>query len=178
MKKCFICGVLLSTAMGHAAAQDWSVQPVIGMKAQFGGDPLATIYYTDGTEQDLLAGQGIDFYAGVLLKQSPYSVKASLGYKYSSSMATNIDVAKTALPFNLTGRYDISSGFFVGGGLTHHFSPQLAIDTDTYTYESSLGYHLELGWEAISIGWTSVTYDESGAEFDASTFDVNLELVF
>ena len=178
MKKRFICGVLLSTAMGHAAAQDWSVQPLIGMKGQFGGDTLATIYYTDGTNQELKAGQGIDFYAGVLLKQSPYSVKASLGYKYSSSMATNIDVAKTSLPFNLTGRYDISSGFFVGGGLTHHFSPQLAIGDNTQTYDSSVGYHLELGWEAISIGWTAVTYEASGTEFDASTFDVNLELVF
>jgi hypothetical protein len=37
---------------------------------------------------------------------------------------------------------------------------------------------VEAGWKAISIGWTSMTYLSGATEIDASSFDINLELVF
>lgn len=161
-----------------ALASDWAIKPLIGLKAQYGGDTLFTIVYTDSTTQDINAGQGIDFYAGALAVSHPMSVKATIGYKYSTSMAENIDIAKTALPVNVTGRYNLSSGLFVGGGLTQHLNPQIRIDEAVAEFDPKLGYHVEAGWKAISIGWTSMTYLSGSTEIDASSFDVNLELVF
>jgi hypothetical protein len=175
MEKLILTALLLPT---FAMADGFQFNPVIGLKAQYGGDTLATIIYTDSTTQELAAGQGIDFYAGMLATKLPYQLKGTVGYKYSSSMASNIDVAKTALPVNLTGRYKLSNGLFAGGGLTLHLSPQLALDDVVAEYEASPGYHVEAGWNFISLGWTHMTYELGATSFDASSFDVNLEMAF
>lgn len=172
--------LLLSVLMMSvfASASDLTVKPLIGMKAQFGGDTLLTIVYTDSTTQDINAGNGIDFYAGVLAESAPFAVKASIGYKYSTSAATNIDVAKTAIPLNLTARYVTPSDVYVGAGLTQHLNPQLSVDDVVAEFDAAPGFHVEAGWKAISVGWTSMTYSIGNTEYDASSIDINLELVF
>ncbi len=177
MKRASLALALVAVS-GFGNAQEIKYQPVLGMKGQFGGDTLEVIPYTDGTSQDLNAGQGINFYGGMLATRAPYSVKATIGYKYSSSMASDIDVAKTAMPFELTARYNLANKVYFGGGLTQHFNPKLTIDDDSREYDASPGFHLEAGWGPISLGWTSMTYTYDSTDFDASSFDVNLELLF
>ncbi len=161
-----------------AGAEGLNVAPLVGLKAQFGGDSLATILYQDGSTQDLLAGQGIDFYVGAKAESYPFVAKGSLGFKYSSSMASNIDVAKTALPLQLTGRYMATPDIFVGAGLTMHLNPKLAIDEFVAEYDAAPGFHVEAGWRMVSVGWTHMTYTLGAIEFDASSVDINVEWVF
>jgi hypothetical protein len=169
---------LLTASSVSAVAQGLELKPLIGMRAQFGGDTLGTIYYTDGSDQKLKAGQGLEFYGGAILKSMPYAIKASIGFKYSSSQASNLDVEKTAWPLIMTGRFYPNNDFYLGAGFTQHLNPKLSIDSTTAEYDASLGYHFEAGWKWISLGWTSMNYAYNGNDFDASSFDINLEYVF
>lgn len=159
-------------------AEEWSAAPLIGLDAQFGGDSLATLQYTDGTDQELNAGNGLVFNGGVLVETpvTGLDLRAVIGWKYSSSMASNVDVSKTAFPIELTARYDIGSGLFVGGGLTRHLSPNLTIGNDSTDYESSTGFVLRAGWEFIVAGYSSLEYDSGSNTYDASSFNIGLEV--
>ena len=167
------------------AASSWAtagpVDVVYGMEAHFGdqGDTLAIIQYTDGTEQELKAGQGLVFYGGLRaeLPLTGMALQGTLGWKYSSSMASNIDVSKTAFPMEITGIYTLPGGAYFAGGLTSHFNPQLKLDDTTIEYEASTGFHLKGGWKWFSLGLTSITYEyaPTGAEFDASSVSVAVQ---
>lgn len=170
--------VLLALMPTLAAAEAWKTVPVVGLDGQFGGDTLVTINYDDGTDQDINAGNGIVFYAGALvdLPLDGLQLRSTLGFKYSTSQASNIDVAKTAWPLEAGLRYNFSGGWFAEGGIAHHLSPQLSIDNDTAEFDSSPGLNLKAGWRFITLGYTQLTYESGGEDYDASSFNVGLEL--
>lgn len=173
-----VMGLVVMMIPMSVMAEEWSAAPLIGLDAQFGGDTLITIMYEDGTEQDIKAGNGVVFNGGVLVETpvTGLDLRAVIGWKYSTSQATNIDVSKTAFPVELTARYEVGSGFFVGGGLTRHLSPNLTVDDDSFDFESSTGLVLRAGWEFIVVGYSSLDYDYESDTYDASSFNIGLEV--
>ncbi|WP_394170099.1 outer membrane beta-barrel protein [Saccharospirillum alexandrii] len=172
-----VLGLVLLSPLS-VIAEEWSAAPLLGLDAQFGGDTLITIQYEDGSDQDINAGNGLVFNGGVLVETpvTGLDLRAVVGWKYSTSMASNIDVTKTAFPVELTARYGVGSGFFVGGGLTHHLNPKLTVDDDSVDFDSSTGLVLRAGWEFIVVGYSSLDYDYESETYDASSFNIGLEV--
>lgn len=170
--------VLLALMPALATAEAWKTVPVIGLDGQFGGDTLVTITYDDGSDQDINAGNGLVFYGGALvdLPVDKLQLRSVLGFKYSTSQASNIDLAKTAWPIEVGLRYTIGDGWFVEGGLAHHLAPKLTIDDDTTEFDSAPGLNLKVGWYFITAGYTQMTYEANGNDFDASSFNVGLDI--
>lgn len=177
MKQLTGIAVFLSMA---ASAHAWQAKPYVNMDLQFGGDTLLYIQYTDGTDQEIKAGNGIVFNGGALVDTpvTGLQLRSTIGYKYSTSQATNVDIAKTAVPIEAGIRYQNAEGIFLEGGLVHHLSPTLSVDDDEVEFESGPGLNVKAGWRFISVGYSQMTYESNGEEFDASSFNIGLEWAF
>jgi len=179
MKK---ASVLLLLTPLFAIAEDWSITPLVGIEGQFGGDTIETIEYTDGTDQDILAGNGLVFYGGVLmdLPLDNAQLRSTLGFKYSTSAASNVDVSKIAWPLEVGLRYSLENGLFVEAGAVKHLAASYSSSGAGFNrddeYDTSIGLNLKAGWRFITLGYSQQTYETDSEEFDASSFNVGLEL--
>src|SRR5690349_25046459 len=62
---------------------------------EYGGDDIVTVSFKDGSKQDIKAGQGGTVAIGGYFKpeaSSPFSVRATLGYKFVRTAAKNADI--------------------------------------------------------------------------------------
>ena len=174
-----LIGILFIFSM-TASAHAWQAKPYVNMDAQFGGDTLLYIEYTDGTDQEIKAGNGIAFNGGVLVETpvTGLQLRSTFGYKYSTSQATNVDIAKTAIPVEVGVRYRTAEGLFLEGGLVHHMNPTLSVDDDDLEFDSDPGLNLKAGWQFISVGYSRLTYESNGESYDASSVNIGLEWAF
>src|SRR5579862_1578440 len=84
----FILGAMLAffPVVGHAV----TLRPLVGINAEFGGDRLLKVVYTDGSESDVNAGQGFSLFGGAAVEDfidlQPFSIdlQGTLGVKYAT----------------------------------------------------------------------------------------------
>jgi hypothetical protein len=144
------------------------------MDLDFGGDELATVYFEDDTTQSITAGQGLAISAGGYFRpveSSPFEIQASLGYKYTTTMASNADIHVSRTLLQLEALYRWPNGFYIGAGLMQHFSPELKGDgfLDDVTFNDATGFNTEIGWRWISLHYTNIKYShEFFEDVDAS----------
>jgi hypothetical protein len=147
---------------------------VIAGAGEFGGDPVATVTYTDGTSQDVNSGQGVSLAVGAELRpshNSPLALRATVGYKYVTTMAENADITLTRIPLEVIGAYEFDGGFWAGAGVVHHTSVRFKADELTVPFESATGPTVRVGWRWVAASYTALTYqDEQENEYDASSF--------
>jgi len=170
-----LSGAVMLAAASHAGAQDGSSDPgkrggfLAQLDADFGGDNVATVYFEDDSDQNLKAGQGLAISLGGWfrpIESSSFEVQASVGYKFSTTAASNADIGMQRVLLQLEGLYRWPNGFFLGGGLMQHMSPRL--DGDGFfpdvDFDDATGFNLELGWKWISLHYADITY--SSDEFE------------
>lgn len=173
--------VLLAFMPALAVADDWDIVPVVGMDVQFGGDTIQTIDYTDGSDQEIKAGNGLVFNAGALLDLplAGTQLRSTLGFKYSTSQAENVDVNKIAWPFEAGLRYSLDNGVFAEVGAVKHFAASYSASGAGYDrdedYDTSIGLNLKAGWRFITVGYSQQTYEYEDEEYDASSINIGLE---
>lgn len=141
--------------------------------AEFGGDAVATVLFTDGSEQDVNAGQGISLSVGRFYRPNagPYMLSAGLGYKYVTTKADNADITLTR--FVLDARVDrgLQNNLWIGAGPVLHVGTRLKTDGlgPNETYDPALGLNLRFGWKALSVTYTMMSYKgEFGGTYNAS----------
>lgn len=172
------CCCLSSTADAQRA-DTGGFTPMIEFSAGVGGDTLAELTFTDGSSQDINAGDGLTVSAGLIQRVSEkFRIKYTLGYKFSTSAAENLDVWKSVIPVDVLPFYQSGNHRF-GAGLTYHISPQLDIDDfGTVKFDDAPGFIVEYGYKAFSLAYTGVDYDINGASFDASNIMLRFALGF
>src|SRR5579859_1363282 len=101
---CLVFVWMILPTLAHAL----SFRPLIGLNAEFGGDRLLTVIYTDGSKSDVFAGQGFSVFGGAaaegLIDLNPITIdlQATLGVKYSTiSQASNANVDFFRFPAEL-----------------------------------------------------------------------------
>ena len=181
-----LLGAVMVAAASQASAQDGSSDPgkrggfLAQLDADFGGDNVATVYFEDDSDQDLKAGQGLAISLGGWfrpIESSSFELQASVGYKFSTTAASNADIGMQRMLLQLEGLYRWPNGFFVGGGLMQHMSPSLDGDGffPSVDFDDATGFNLELGWKWISLHYADVTYSSDEFEdVDASHVGVRL----
>lgn len=142
-----------------------------------GGDKILTVFFTDGSTQDVYAGQGGTFAAGFeyRLPRAPrVALGATLGYKFVTTAADNADISFTRIPIDLTARVDLNPAWWVAGGATFHTA--IEFDGDGFAPNASLpsatGVTAEIGWKWIGLTMTAITYDDGGSDLSATSAGV------
>jgi opacity protein-like surface antigen len=138
--------------------------------ADFGGDDLATVYFEDDDSQDITAGQGVTLSAGGYFRpiaDSTFEIDASLGYKYATTQAENADINVSRTVVQLGASYRWPNGFYLGGGLVEHFSPELNGDGffEDVQFDDATGFNVEIGWRWISVHYTDIEYTNDFLDF-------------
>jgi hypothetical protein len=179
---CALACVVLGGLAQPAWAADSSARFGFLVEAdiEYGGDDIITVSFTDGTDQDIKAGQGATVAAGGYFKpheSSPFSVRGTVGYKFVTTAASNADIGIDRTVFELVGNYEWPSGFWLGAGLTQHTGIEL--DGDGFgpnvDFDDATGFTAEVGWKWLSLSYTAIDYkDEFGGEWDAGSVGLAL----
>ncbi|MDQ8145024.1 MAG: hypothetical protein P3A29_07770 [Gemmatimonadota bacterium] len=171
-----LAGLLL--VAGRLSAQ---TTPATGVRfliegaVDMGGDRLVELEFTDGTTQDLAAGQGGTIGAGFVWRPAGMpraSLLATAGFKFVSNASENADIGITRFPLRLVGRYALNDAWSLGAGVIRHGAIKVNGDGffEDQTLTSNLGPTLELGWKAVALTYTALTYTgETGQTFDAGS---------
>ena len=177
------CSLLMLSCMplAHAENDGWGF--VLEADLEYGGDDLITVDFTDGSSQEIKAGQGVTLALGGHYRpvDSPFSVRSTLGYKYVTTKASNADISIGRTVIELVGNYLWDNGWWIGGGITHHSS--IKFDADGFgrdvSFDDATGPTLEAGWRWIALSYTMLDYKgEFGGEWDASSVGLKLTSKF
>jgi len=192
MKKFTAAGllVLASLAVTARAQEDPPADygPRIGFLGQidldYGGDDVATVYFEDDESQNVKAGQGLAISVGAYfrpIENSAFEIDASVGYKFSTTAASNADIGVERTMLQLGVAHHWPNGLYLGGGLVRNMGP--TVDGDGFfpdiDFDDSTGYNVEIGWKWIALHYTDMTYESDLYEdVDASHFGVRLTYRF
>jgi hypothetical protein len=146
---------------------------------EYGGDNLGTILYEDGSEQKMLSGQGATLAVGGQVRpsfDSPLALRATVGFKYQTTAATNANITFTRVPIEVVASYDLTDDVWAGAGYVRHTAVKfrgddIAPDED---FEDGNGATVELGWRWVALTYTAMKYtSEAGGEYNAGTFGLS-----
>jgi len=184
----------LVPVMGHAV----TVRPLLGINAEFGGDRILKVVYSDGSESDLDAGQGFSLFGGASLEDlidfQPFSidVQGTLGLKYATVQQAsngNIDFFRFPAELLVFGHW---RDLRVGAGPTYHFANSLSgsglLTGASIDFKDALGvvaqidYTFAKQWN-LGVRYTSISYEPATnnpgfQKTDASSFGVELGYFF
>lgn len=157
-------------ARKKSAGVEW----LVGLGADFGGEELGQLTYSDGSTASVYANKGIAFFFGVILpngRDSDFSTQLSLGYKLGGPRAINTDVTWSALPLEVIEYYRAGS-LRTGLGLSYQLNPQLSVNTPATSYvdkyNNALGFIAQIGWApvrehfSLDLRYTSIKFQGNG----------------
>jgi len=157
---------------------------LLQMDADFGGDEVATVVFEDDSDQDLTAGQGVTLSVGGYFRpveSSPFRIEGSVGYKFSTTAASNADIGMSRTLLQLGGAYEWPNGFYLGAGVVQHLGPKLDGDGffEDIDFDDATGFNFEIGWKWVALHYTQMTYESDFYEdVDASSIGVRLTYRF
>lgn len=129
---------------------------------EFGGDNLVKVFYTNGSTQDIRAGQGATLSAGVhyQVPGAPVDIAATVGYKFVRTAAYNTDLGVNRVVLKLTGTYELPRNFWVDAGPVWHTAVKLNGDgyVPDVNFDDAIGVTVGAGWRWFGISYTSIRY--------------------
>jgi hypothetical protein len=150
--------------------------------AEFGGDEVASVLFTNGSDQGVDAGQGVTLAIGMHYRPAGWDVDFSgtLGYKFVTTAASNADIGITRSVFQVLATYDPADSWWIAAGPVWHNG--VKFDADGYganiDFGSATGLTVQAGWKWIGLTYTNMEYTEiyRGREinYDASAIGLTL----
>jgi hypothetical protein len=172
-----------SHAQGYAERAG-RVGLVAEVDAEFGGDGVAVIYYTNGTNSTIRAGQGLNLAIGAHYRPVglPIDFAATAGYKFvgTEDRDSNIGLYRVVLKF--TGTYQLPNRFWVDLGPVFNTGTKLRAYgyAPDIPFDDSVGVTAGFGWRWVGVSYTSMKYKSSqlASDVDASNIGINLVYKF
>ncbi len=167
--------------------------PVFDIGYDFGGDKVGTVIYKDGSTQNINSGDGGIITGGAhlrLYKDSPFDIKATVGYKYTSSDASNVDVHLSRVTYELTPNVRLPYGIWAGAGIVHQSAINLYTGDfhEDLDFKDATGTNIELGWRSrtrrhvdygIAAVYTLINYQDSlGNKYNADSIGLRFTMNF
>lgn len=176
----------LSSSYTFAQSKDSSrsFRALIDFSAEFGGDPVAKVYFTNGDDQKVKAGQGVSIGIGgefTVPKVEKLKFRGWVGYKFLTTQADNANITLTRIPINVTSNWMITKDFRVGAGLAMQTGIKFKADGlgEDIDFNNSAGPLFEFAWKFIGIRYILMNYkDGAGKTYNANAFGVTLNFVF
>ncbi|PHR97958.1 MAG: hypothetical protein COA80_06325 [Leeuwenhoekiella sp.] len=189
MKSIFtLLSFLFLTNYGSLSAQQITAPGgakfLIEAGGEFGGEEILTVYFEEGGDQKMRAGQGGYVAVGGefhFKDLKSFMLRGSVGFKYVTTAADNANIRLTRFPINLLGYYKINEDFRLGAGLTTH--PLIRFKGDGFVPDadlsSGLGGRFEFGWRWVALTYTAINYkNEFDYSFSANSIGVAFSFTF
>jgi hypothetical protein len=164
-----LSAIILSSVPVYAI----SYKGLLGVGAEFGGDRLLSVTYSDGSTSDILAGQGLTLFGGVavsdLLAFGPIAIdlQGTVGVKYSTIQeATNANANFFRFPLELLA-YARWKGLRIGLGPAYHFANSFsgsgALAGYSFSLDNALGLTVQIDYLflrhwGVGARYTSISY--------------------
>lgn len=155
------------------------VRLLIAGTMEFGGDPVAEVYFTDGNTQSVKAGQGVSLGVGGQFQVPDLEkllFRATVGYKYVTTAADNAHIRLTRVPINLTANWMAFKNLRVGAGLANQQNIQFKSDGmgQDVKLKGSTGPMIELAYHGIGLTYTALNYkDQQNINYSANAVGVS-----
>jgi hypothetical protein len=151
---------------------------------EYGGDEILQVFFTNGEDQTMRAGQGGSISVGGELQFTSvkqFMLRAAIGIKYNTTAADNANIRLTRYPVYLTPFWKINDDFRLGVGITTQLNPKLKGDdfVPDVAFTSTMGPRFEFGYRWIALTYTALSYeDETGESFSASSIGASVSVTF
>lgn len=153
---------------------------LLGGALEFGGESVAEIFFEDGSEQSLNAGQGGTIFAGGELffnENQMFSLRGTVGFKYLTTKATNYNITLTRFPIELSANFYTKSNIRFGAGLSSHQA--IRFNTDglggNESFSGGFGPKFEVAWKWIGLSYTIMNYKDSmNNSYNANAFGITI----
>jgi hypothetical protein len=149
---------------------------LVGGALELGGDQVAKVYFTNGEDQSVNAGQGGSILFGLdYAFNDKFSLRSVLGYKYVTTAATNANITLTRFPIRFSGVVHFTPKWWasLGYGTQQRIIFKGDGIIDNFKLTTSGGPHVELGFKNIFLNYTGMQYnDNRNGTYNASCFGV------
>lgn len=151
---------------------------------EFGGDEILTVFFEDGDNQKMRAGQGGFLTLGgqfEFRETKNFMLRASIGIKYTTTAADNANIRLTRIPIHLMPYWVIKEDFRLGVGITSHQNVRLKGDgfVEDIDFKGTLGTRFEIGYKWVAVTYTILDYkSEMGQKISANSLGLSFSYVF
>jgi hypothetical protein len=136
--------------------------PVLEAAAEFGGDNVVKVFYTNGDTQDIRAGQGVTLSGGLhyQLPRFPLDSAATVGYKFVRTSDYHTDLGINRVVFKVTGTYELPRHFWIDAGPVWHTAVKLNGDgyVPDIDFDDAIGVTAGFGWRWFGVTYTGIRY--------------------
>jgi hypothetical protein len=187
-KRLFHALVVTAALAVAAPARATDVKPMFKVGADFGGDELVTVTFTNGESRTIHANDGVFLGGGVSILNDSKDVEAeiSLSYKVDTINASNGTVTWSRWPIDALLFYRLPS-MRLGGGLTYHLNPELTgsgvVGNVFDKFDNALGFILQADYSIserrhIGLRYTGIEYKLNSPGLQGTAKSNGLGLVF
>lgn len=133
---------------------------------ELGGDEVAKVYFTNGNDQSVKAGQGGSIAVGgqfQLPKVERFLLRATVGFKYVTTAADNAHIRLTRVPIQVTGNWMAAKKLRLGAGLAMHTNIKFKADGigEDLSFAGASGPTFEVAYSGIGLTYTVMTYKDN-----------------
>lgn len=153
---------------------------LVGAGIEFGGDSVAQIFFQNGSDQSVNAGQGLAVSVGGELSfpsLEKFSLRATLGFKYVTTKATNYHITLTRIPLEFSANYMVTKSIRLAAGFASHQNIKFNSDGlgANETFKGGFGPKLEIAYKWIGLSYTIMNYSDSlNNSYNANAFGITL----
>jgi len=146
--------------------------------AEWGGDEVARVYFYDRDSESIDTGRGLSAAVGFYVQPAAeWSVRATVGYKYESTSASNVDIYLDRVPVDVIATWHFPTGVRLGIGGSWHSNIKFHGDrvAPDIKFDDAFGVSFEAGWRWFVARYTSMKYeDDFGVKYDADSYGLHL----
>lgn len=170
IRKGVLSSLLALSTIAPALAQDTKkeseFQLLLGGALELGGDNIATVYFTNGEDQKVNAGQGGSIAIGGQLKLAGapnFALRTTIGFKYLTTQADNAHIRLTRIPFITTANWMAAPKLRIGAGLSAHTGIRFKADGigEDMKFKGALGPIVEIAYSGIGLSYTAMKYKDA-----------------
>ncbi|WP_210486790.1 hypothetical protein [Rufibacter aurantiacus] len=191
MKHFSVLFLLLFASLQYSFAQEGEqlklpYQPVrllLGGAFEFGGDKVAQVYFTNGDDQSVHAGQGISVAVGgefQVPKVERLLLRTTVGFKYVTTQADNAHIRLTRFPIHVTANWMATNKIRLGAGLATHQGINFKADGigEDIEFKGATGPTFEVAYGPVGITYTAMTYkNNSNQSYSANAVGIAFSFV-
>jgi hypothetical protein len=161
----------MNTLNAQSSSQKLSLS--LGGGIEFGGDKIAEVYFTNGADQSVNAGQGGSLYAAVeYALHKSFRIRTLAGFKYVTTAAENANIRLTRFPLQISGIVNLNKDWYLSAGLATQQGIRFKGDgfLDDLNLKTKVGAVFGLGYNSFFLTYTGMKYkDNRQNEYDASS---------
>ena len=141
------------------------VRLLLGGALEFGGDDVATVYFTNGQSQKVNAGQGGSVAVGAefgFKALERFRLRTTVGYKYVTTQADNAHIRLTRVPLHFTANWMPTDKIRLGAGLVTHRAVNLNADGigENMKFDAATGPIIEVAYRGVGLSYTIMEYKD------------------